>query len=48
MEKEFLALQANGTWNLVPPVPRINLIDSKWVFKVKLHADGSIERYKAR
>jgi hypothetical protein len=48
MEKEFSALQANGTWNLVPPVPSINLIDSKWVFKVKLHVDGSIERYKAR
>jgi hypothetical protein len=29
-------------------VPGINLIDSRWVFKVKLHADGSIERYKAR
>jgi hypothetical protein len=48
MEKEFLALQDNGTWNLVPLVPGMNLIDSKWVFKVKLHADGSIECYKAR
>jgi hypothetical protein len=23
------------------------LIDSRWIFKVKLHVDGSIERYKA-
>jgi hypothetical protein len=44
METEFSTLQANGTWNLVPPVTGVNLIDSKWVFKVKLHADGSIER----
>ncbi|KAK1610616.1 hypothetical protein QYE76_034289 [Lolium multiflorum] len=44
----FSALQQNGTWNLVPPVPGVNLIDSKWVFKVKLRADGSVERYKAR
>jgi hypothetical protein len=29
MEKEFSALQANGTWNLVPSVPSVNLIDSK-------------------
>jgi hypothetical protein len=48
METEFSALQANGTWRLVPPLPGVNLIDSRWVFKVKLHADGSIERYKAR
>ena len=48
METEFSALQNNGTWTLVPPVPGVNLIDSRWIFKVKLHADGSIERYKAR
>ncbi|KAK1661700.1 hypothetical protein QYE76_049859 [Lolium multiflorum] len=46
--EEFAALKDNGTWILVPPVPGVNLIDSRWVFKVKLHADGSIERYKAR
>jgi hypothetical protein len=48
METEFSALHRNGTWKLVPPVPGINLIDSRWIFKVKLHSDGSIERYKAR
>jgi histone deacetylase 1/2 len=48
METEFSALQRNGTWTLVPPVSGVNLIDSRWVFKVKRHADGSIERYKAR
>jgi hypothetical protein len=48
MEAEFSALQANCTWNLVPPVPGVNLIDSKWIFKVRLHADGTVERYKAR
>jgi histone deacetylase 1/2 len=48
MEQEFDALQKNNTWHLVPPVPGANVIDSKWVFKVKRHSDGSIERYKAR
>jgi hypothetical protein len=45
---EFSALQANQTWRLVRPVPGANIIDSKWVFKVKQKSDGSIERYKAR
>jgi histone deacetylase 1/2 len=48
MEQEYNALLRNETWTLVPPPPRVNIIDSKWVFKVKKHSDGSIERYKAR
>ena len=48
MEHEFHALQKNDTWQLVPPVSGVNIIDSKWVFKVKRHVGGSIERYKAR
>ena len=48
MEQEYHALMKNKTWTLVPPSSRVNIIDSKWVFKVKKHADGSIERYKAR
>jgi hypothetical protein len=45
---EVQAPHQNGMWTLVPPRPGINVIDSKWVFKVKKHADGTIERYKAR
>jgi hypothetical protein len=26
----------------------VNIIDCKWVFKIKQKSDGSIERYKAR
>ena len=48
MEQEYQALLRNQTWTLVPPQSRVNVIDSKWVFKVKRHSDGSIERYKAR
>ena len=48
METEFDALIKNGTWQLTPPWRGINIIDSKWVFKVKRHANGTIERYKAR
>ncbi|XP_071681644.1 uncharacterized protein [Lolium perenne] len=48
METEYQALLRNETRRLVPPRPGINVIDSKWVFKIKRHSDGSIERYKAR
>jgi hypothetical protein len=48
MDTEFSALQQNGTWQLVPPRPGVNIIDSKWVYKIKRNSDGSIERYKAR
>ena len=48
MEQEIHALQRNNTWRLVPPPSGVNIIDSKWVFKVKKYADGSIERYNAR
>ena len=48
MEQEYHALMKNKTWTLVPPLSRVNIIDLKWVFKVKKHADDSIECYKAR
>lgn len=48
MQDEFDALKANGTWTLVPRPPHANVITGKWLFKNKLHPDGSLERRKAR
>ena len=48
MQLELDALRQNGTWTLVPPPPRFNVIDCKWVFKIKHKPDGSVDRYKAR
>lgn len=48
MDLEFSALVRNKTWRLVPAAQATNLIDCRWVFKVKHRADGSLDRYKAR
>lgn len=48
MQEEHDALLRNHTWDLVPRPPGANVVTSKWVFKHKFNADGSLERYKAR
>ena len=48
MDEEFSTLQRQKTWSLVPAVPGINLVGCKWVYKLKLHSDGTIAHYKAK
>jgi hypothetical protein len=48
MEEEYEALLSNSTWDLVPLPSGANVITSKWIFKHKLKADGSLDWYKAR
>jgi hypothetical protein len=48
MKAELEDLEQNKTWILVDKPPNIKPIGSRWVYKVKHKADGSIERYKAR
>lgn len=48
MQSEFDALQAIHTRNLVSKIDDINLVSTKWAFKIKTKADESIEIYKAR
>ena len=35
MDEEYDALMKNKTWHLVPPHQGKNLIDCKWVFRIK-------------
>jgi hypothetical protein len=44
---EMQARLDNGTWELVKLPAGQKVIGSKWVFKIKCNANGSIERYKA-
>jgi hypothetical protein len=44
----FGTLLKNKTWHLVPPKEGTNIIDCKWVYKIKQKSDGSIDRYNTR
>ena len=48
MTDEIRALQENDTWELVKhPIDR-DVINTRWVFHIKKHIDGSIEKWKGR
>jgi hypothetical protein len=47
MHNEIQALELNNTWTVVDLPPSKQAIGCKWVYKVKLKSDGTIERYKA-
>ena len=42
MMDEYNALIRTNTWTLVPFVEGMNVVDNKWVFRLKYNADGSI------
>ena len=48
METEMTSLRENHVWDLVNLPVGKKTVGSKWVYKVKTGADGSVQRYKAR
>nr|GFB12785.1 retrovirus-related Pol polyprotein from transposon TNT 1-94 [Tanacetum cinerariifolium] len=48
MKEEYDALLKNGTWSLVPRASNTNIVDEKWVYKLKWDKNGAITCYKAR
>ncbi|GKC90496.1 retrovirus-related pol polyprotein from transposon TNT 1-94, partial [Tanacetum coccineum] len=47
IDNEYNALLRNHTWELIPPTSR-HPIRCKWVFRVKRHPNGTVDKYKAR
>ncbi len=47
-QEELAALNANDTWTVVPRPPRAPVISCRWVYKFKLTATNTIQRFKAR
>jgi hypothetical protein len=38
----------NNVWEIMPRPKEKSVVTSKWVYKIKHAADGSMEKYKAR
>lgn len=47
-DEEMASLLENNTWEVVEKPPGANIIDVKWVYKVKYDTTGKVDRFKAR
>lgn len=48
VQQKIQALQDNHTWEVIDLHAGKNNVGSKWVYKIKYHANGEVERFKAR
>ena len=48
MTEEYQSIMKNYVWDIVPKPEGKSVVSSKWIYKIKHAADGSIEKYKAR
>lgn len=47
MEK-YASIMKNDVWEVIPRPEGKSIVTSRWLYKIKYAADGSIEKYKAR
>ena len=48
MIEEYQSIVKNDVWELFPRPKGKSIVTSKWIYKIKHAAYGSIEKYKAR
>ena len=48
MVEEYQSIMKNDVWEIVPRHEGNLVVTSRWIYKIKHRADGSIEKYKAR
>ena len=48
MVEEYSSIMTNDVWEEVPRPQDKSVVGSRWIYKVKYFADGSVEKYKAR
>jgi hypothetical protein len=47
MKEELVMIEKNNTWELVERLIDKPIIGVKWVYKTKLHLDGTVQKHKA-
>ena len=48
MTEEYQSIMNNDVWDIVPKTESKSVVSSKWIYKIKHAANGSIEKYKER
>lgn len=48
MVEEYSSIMVNDVWEVVPRPRDRPVVGSRWIYKVKYVADGSVEKYKAK
>jgi hypothetical protein len=48
MVEEYASIINNNVWEIVPIPLNKSVVNSKWIYKIKHAADGSIDKHKAR
>ena len=48
MIEEYNSIMKNDVWEVVPRPTEKSVVTSRWLYKIKHAADGSIEKYRAR
>ena len=48
MVEEYSSIMMNDVWEVVSRPQNILVVGSRWIYKIKYAADGSIEKFKAK
>jgi hypothetical protein len=48
MMEEYSSIMKNDVWEVVPRPEGKSVIGSRWIYKIKHVADGSVDKFKAR
>ena len=48
MVEEYDSIVRNSAWEIVSRPEGKSVVGSRWIYKMKQVADGSVEKYKAR